>query len=125
VPIHRAPNSTPDVLAEAELLDTTGGSSLRLRFPGPFEGRVVTWEATLVALAAPEGCAGMGGPGENFIEIGEDGPSGVPIRVGLQVARIDRPTVRKAIIMIRRYKRLRRGRHGYGAGRSPSPPAEP
>jgi hypothetical protein len=34
--------------------------------------------------------------------------------VGLHVERIDPPTVRKAMIMIRRYKRLRRGRHEYG-----------
>jgi hypothetical protein len=97
-----------DVLRDVELLDAPGGTSLRLRFQGPFEGRTVIWLATLRALA------GRGGGG-NYIEIGDDLPDGIPIAVGLQVPRIDLPTVRKAVIMIRRYKRLRRGRHDYGA----------
>jgi len=118
VPTHRSPTTTADVIAETELLDAPGGSALRLRFSGPFEGRVVTWDATFLALAAPEVRAGAERSAENFIEIGEDGPSGTPIRVGLQVAQIDVPTIRKTMIMIRRYKRLRRGRHDYGADRS-------
>jgi hypothetical protein len=95
-----------DALKDVELLDAPGGTSLRLRFQGPFEGRTVTWLATLHALA--------GRGGGNYLEIGEDLPGGSPIAVGLQVPRIDLPTVRKAVIMIRRYKRLRRGRHDYG-----------
>jgi hypothetical protein len=95
-----------DILQDVELLDTPGGTSLRLRFQGPFEGRTVTWLATLHALT--------GRGGGNYIEIGEDLPGGIPIAVGLQVPRIDRPTARNAVIMIRRYKRLCRGRHEYG-----------
>jgi hypothetical protein len=119
VPKQRSLTSTVDVLTQAELLDAPGGSALRLRFPGPFEGRIVTWDATFLALATPEARAGAERSVENFIEIGEDGPNGTPIRVGLQVLRIDAPTIRKTMIMIRRYKRLRRGRHDYGADRSP------
>jgi hypothetical protein len=96
-----------DVLQDVQLLDAPGGTSLRLRFQGPFEGRTVTWLATLHALTGR-------GNSSNYIEIGEDLPGGIPIAVGLQVPRIDRPTARKAVIMIRRYKRLRRGRHEYG-----------
>ena len=120
VPTHRSPSTTADVIAETELLDAPGGSTLRLRFPGPFEGRTVTWDATFLALAAPEGHTEAATSVGNFIEIGEDGANGTPIRVGLQVARIDVPTIRKTIIMIRRYKRLCRGRHDYGAGLSPT-----
>jgi hypothetical protein len=115
VPTDRSPASRTDVLEEAELLDAPGGNALRLRFPGPFEGRTVTWDATFVALGDPEMRAGSGTSAGNFIEIGADGPNGVAIRVGLQVARIDAPTIRKTMIMIRRYRRLRRGRHDYGA----------
>lgn len=120
MPTNCFPTLTHDVLAEAELLDALGGSTLRLRFPGPFEGRTVTWDATFLALAAREGCTEAATSVGNFIEIGEDGPNGIPIRVGLQVARIDVPTIRKTIIMIRRYKRLCRGRHDYGAGLPPA-----
>jgi hypothetical protein len=40
-----------DILSEAELLDEPGGKILRLRFEGRFQGRQVTWLATLLALA--------------------------------------------------------------------------
>lgn len=102
-----------DILSEAELLDEPGGKTLRLRFEGRFEGRQVTWLATLLALAESQPTDPTGQPVTNYIEIGE-GRDTVPITVGLQVERIDPPTVRKAMIMIRRYKRLRRGRHEYG-----------
>jgi hypothetical protein len=117
--------SPADVLAEAELLDAPGGSALRLRFEGPFEGRTITWDATFVALGDPEIRAGPGTSVGNFIEIGADGANGVAIRVGLQVARIDAPTIRKTMIMLRRYKRLRRGRHDYGASPSPAASGSP
>jgi hypothetical protein len=100
-----------DILEEAELLDPPGGSRLRLRFGGPFEGRNVTWEAILIALAA-DGRSVQ----RNFIDIGEAGENGIPLTVGLNVRSIDLPTVRKAMMMIRQYKRLRRGRHEYGPG---------
>jgi len=110
-----------DILAEAELLGAPGGERLRLRFRGPFEGRTVTWDATLVALRCPEHPRPGAAPGSSFIEIGADGAAGVAITVGLQVERIDPPTARKAMIMIRRYKRLRRGRHDYGGPSSTEP----
>lgn len=110
----------PDLLDEAQVLDTPGGPRLRLRFSGPFEGRTVRWDASLLALCAPEFAQkALVGAEANFIEIGPDGPEGVPITVGLQVERIDAPTARKAMIMIRRYRRLRRGRIEYRSGGAP------
>jgi hypothetical protein len=103
-----------DILSEAELLDEPGGKILRLRFEGRFQGRQVTWLATLLALAEFQPTDPTRQPAPNYIEIGEAGRDAVPITVGLQVERIDPPTVRKAMIMIRRYKRLRHGRHEYG-----------
>lgn len=107
--------SSEDVLAEAELLDTPGGQSLRLRFQGRFEDRMVTWLATLHALDNRHDPATPAATAPAYIEVGTDGPDGIPVTAGLQVERIDLPTVRKAIIMIRRYKALRRGRYEYGA----------
>lgn len=109
--------SRGDLLEEAELFDAPGGESLRLRFQGRFEGRVVTWLATLHAIGNPCNTAYPGtSTTPSYIEVGADGPNGIPITAGLQVARIDLPTVRKAMIMIRGYKRLRRGRYEYGGG---------
>jgi hypothetical protein len=47
----------------------------------------------------------------------------VPLRVGLDLQRIDRPAIEKMIIMIRNYRNLRYGRHEYGEARTPVSPA--
>lgn len=100
--------------ADYETLEPVGGDRLRLRFEGPFEGRVVTWNATFVTLrrlAAEQ-------PDKvwrNFIDIGEPAGDSAPLTVGLNVERFDQRTITMAVMMVRRYKRLRRGRHEYGA----------
>lgn len=84
-----------------------GGDSLRLRFIGRYQEREVVWDAELIALSGD-------GAAAQFLDIGAPGPRGVPIRIGLGVPCIDRPTVLKTIIMVRNYKRLRPGRHEFG-----------
>ena len=81
---------------------------VRLRFTGPFEGDDVVWDCELVALQTGVPC---------YIEIGEPTARGVPLRVGLNLARIDRPAILKTTVMIRNYRRLRRGRHEFGGAR--------
>ncbi len=112
VPSRRNPSPAGSVLDEAELRDPPDGEVLRLRFKGPFEGRQVTWNATLRALGASRG-TDQADASANFIDVGDDTPDGITLTVGLAVERIDLATVRNAIIMIRRYKRLRRGRHAW------------
>lgn len=97
-----------------ELIDTPGGQTLRLRFAGPFEGGVTRWDATLYTPDAWATARGEGKTERNIIEIGAAGVDGIRLNICLQVKSIDLPTVRKAVIMIRRYKRLQRGRHEYG-----------
>jgi hypothetical protein len=92
-----------------EWLDPPGGTRLRLRFSGPWQGKEVRWDATFVALATPDGQHP-----QSCIEIGPAGEQGVALTVGLPVACLDLPTVQKTIIMIRRYKRLQPGRHQFG-----------
>lgn len=87
---------------------SSGGASARLRFIGRFQAEEVVWDAELIALAATEGGAAQ------FLDIGAPTARGIPIRIGLGVACIDRPTVIKTIIMVRNYKRLRQGRHEFG-----------
>lgn len=101
-----------DVANEAALLDPVGGVSLRLRFVGPFEGQTVTWNATFKALCANRGHEESQ---PNYIDIGETTAEGITLTVGLNVSQIDLPTMRKTMMMIRQYKRLRRGRHEYGS----------
>lgn len=93
-----------------ELLDTAAdGTQAHIRFRGPFEGREVTWDARLHALRAPRPAARR-----PFFEISSPRRNGIPIRIGLDVGRLDAPTLHKAVIMVRQYKRLRRGRHEFG-----------
>lgn len=94
-----------------EPLGPLGGPELHLRFRGPFEGRDILWDARFVSRRH---C----GATANAVDIGEDGPAGRTLTVVLDVHCFDAPTVRKAIIMVRQYKRLRPGRHDFG--RTPS-----
>jgi hypothetical protein len=88
--------------------DAPGGRRARLRFIGRYQDREVVWDAELIALAAD------GGTAAQFLDIGEPGARGIPIRIGLGVPCIDRPTLLKTIIMVRNYKRLHPGRHEFG-----------
>jgi hypothetical protein len=90
--------------------------SAHVRFSGRFQGQPVVWDCEFVTLAAEQATGRAGGTQglRNFIEIGEAGERGLPLRVGLALARVDRPAIEKMIIMIRNYKRLHPGRHEYG-----------
>lgn len=103
-----------DILDDALLLDPPGGGRLCLRFAGRFEGEEVLWDACLMTRAEWQHLHPEERGIRNFIEIGDMGGDGHRLRVVLDVERIDLPTVRKAMLMIRQYKRLRRGRHDFG-----------
>jgi hypothetical protein len=101
------------------LLEQADDQRAQLRFCGALLGQTVVWNCEFVTLAAEQADRGQrraaAAPAlRNFIEVGEPGPQGVPLRVGLAVARIDQPAIEKMIIMIRNYKRLQPGRHEYG-----------
>lgn len=96
-------NPTPDY----QPLTPLGGPELRLRFRGPFEGQEVLWDAHFITRRHH-------GATYNYIDIGAEGTQGRQLTVVLDVHCFDAPTVHKAIIMVRQYKRLRRGRHAFG-----------
>lgn len=102
-----------DLLEEVTLLDEPGGESLRCRFLGPFEGKEVEWHATLYTPAGWSNWKDTAPPSQNIIEIPTGGDTAT-IDLCLKVAAIDLPTVRKAVMMVRQYKRLQRGTHRYG-----------
>ena len=100
----RAELAGADFVAVTEL----DGPAARIRFIGRFQNEDVVWDAHLVALASLDPEA------PQFLEIDPPDAHGVPIRIGLNVPRIDRPTVMKTLIMVRNYKLLRAGRHEFG-----------
>ena len=103
------------------MLSQPGGQAAQVRFTGCFEGKRVVWDCQFTTLAYRAAQSSYSiEPGSTpteccFIDIGQPGSNGVPLRVGLQLACIDIPAIRKMIIMIRNYKYLRRGRHEFTA----------
>ncbi len=98
-------------------LSALPGTRVRVRFLGPFEGREQLWDMTLCTLDrywADCGDADRPSHGRLFFEIGEAVDGARSIVVGLSVPSIDEATVRKAIIMVRNYRRLQVGRHEWG-----------
>ena len=80
-----------------------------IRFDGRFEGRPVVWDAEILALrtqAAPSVAP--------YLEVGATGANGRRLSVGLDVDTLDAATLLKAVILVRNYKRLRRGRLLFG-----------
>lgn len=88
-----------------------------IRFTGPFEGKTILWDASVMTLPHyRESAPGTGTvqARRQFIEVGPAQGRLRRLVVGLNVSRIDTPVLLKTIIMVRQYKRLRRGRHEYG-----------
>lgn len=88
-----------------------------IRFTGQFEGRTTLWDATVMTLAHYRELACADSTHRvlrQFIEVGPERQQLRSILVGLNVAQIDTPVLLKTIIMVRKYKRLGRGRHEYG-----------
>lgn len=109
-----------DIAAQAELLEPPGSISLRLRFSGPFQGKIVIWDATFISLATRHAGENPDDLRRNFIDIGDHTAHGIAMTVGLNVPCFDLPTIRKTMLMVRQYKRLARGRHEFGPPISPA-----
>ena len=111
---------------EYQPLTPLGGQEAHIRFPGRLQGQPVTWDARLRTLEAVY--RDMLARGEirpdqtvtlsQFLEIEPAGEGVYNLRIGLDVPRIDEPTVLKTIIMIHNYKRLQPGRHEYAPVRT-------
>lgn len=87
-----------------ELLAATPDEA-RLRFIGPFGGAEVVWEARVRRVGAGE---------SRYIAVGTRSADAIALEVGLDVAAIDEPTLRKTLVMIRQWKHLHPGRHEFG-----------
>jgi len=93
-----------------QLLEPLTANRARFRFSGTFNGQDITWEATLLAL----GTTPENGERHAYFDIGSSGPDTTPIEIGLDVAGVDDAVILRSILMVRQYKRLRRGRMTFG-----------
>lgn len=90
-------------------------------FLGPFQGHTVVWNMTVATLEYYRAAeVGSQSSAKNnlfdrpFIEILEDVEGVFSLGVGLDIAVIDEPVIKKTIIMIRNYKRLTLGKIQFG-----------
>lgn len=104
------------------LCDTTlPQSSASVLFLGRFEGKIVIWNMEVATLAhyrqldsRHTSVAQHERYELPFIEIKEGLNGSFPLRVGLDMTKIDEPVIKKTIIMIRNYKRLIIGKINFG-----------
>ena len=105
---------------EYELLTPLPASSATVRFEGPYNGKTVQWNLQLYTVEAyffnPAKHVEQvfGKTPRQFIYIGEQGDGMHDITVAMAVPKIDEQTLKKVLIMIRNYKRLRPGWHEWG-----------
>ena len=108
--------TSSDYLCASALPDT----AVFVQFLGPFQNRMVAWDATLYTLTRYY----QDHPAENistlqlcasrpFIEITPAAAGRYSHKVGHNLPTLDAPVIKKTIIMIRNYKRLRLGRFGW------------
>ena len=92
------------------------GQQAHVRFIGTYQGREVVWDCLFFTPARElkQSDSGSQKLKHNFIDIGESVACGIPLRVCLNLDRIDLSAIQKMIIMIRNYKCLRQGRHVFG-----------
>jgi predicted oxidoreductase len=95
------------------LLAEPDAGEARFTFSGKFQNQDVIWDATLLTLTRHR--AGQPAPYSAFLEIGEQTAHGRAIRVVLDIPAVDEPAILRTIVMVRQYKRLRPGRHEFGA----------
>lgn len=94
------------------LLREAGDEEARLCFTGVFEGQPVVWDCRFLTLQRAR-VLGLAAD-RDFIDIGAPGRRGLSLCVALDIPSIDEPAIRKLMIMIRNYRRLRRGRYEFG-----------
>lgn len=97
-----------------EALSPIGEQLCHIRFSGVLQQHAVIWNATLLTLAEYQRKLAITAPLQQFIEIDETDGLDQRVTIALAVDTINEPTIHKAIIMLRQYKRLNPGRHNYG-----------
>lgn len=97
-----------------ELLGACAPGHAHIAFDGSFDERDIRWDAHLMTLEHYNRLHPDTPADGRFIEIDAVSDDCANLTVCLDVRRIDHPTILKTIIMIRKYRRLRTGRHEFG-----------
>jgi len=95
-------------------------SHTTIQFTGPFHGALIIWYARIQTLEHTAASFFQQYPDKReihlrpYIQIGNTNSYGRHLTVALPVPRIDATTIQKTLIMIRKYKLLREGKHEFG-----------
>lgn len=101
------------------LLDQRSAEEWRIRFIGPFQGRDVVWHGYIRTLHNAAGSPSHATYHNDAVRIRQyiditEREDGYGLQVALNLPILDEAAILRTIIMIRKYKRLRAGRHEYG-----------
>jgi len=106
---------------EYVLLSSLPCAKTHFKFLGKFEGREVVWDTQLIALKhySNQQFVKSLQDKNSFLEIESTKKTSNPeaelkLCVGLPIKLITIPDIRKTMIMIQNYKRLKCGRHNFG-----------
>lgn len=93
-----------------ELLVPITATRAEFSFSGEFQGKPALW-----LEAQPSGYSD-----QQSIEISSENPGEYVAEVRLNITQVDLPAIRKTILMMRNYKRLRLGRHEFAGSGKPA-----
>jgi hypothetical protein len=96
------------------LQDVLPADRVRLAFAGLFNGEPVVWNACIETIESYAKHHEVSDDPQQFIDIRRENGA-YWIHIGLNVHQIDQAVIERSMIMVRNYKRLREGRHEYGA----------
>lgn len=97
-------DSPPYRLKSAE-----GEIPARLEFSGLFEGVETNWDASVWPLDTYPEALPCDRQSPQFMQIGDPHNGTTPITIGLNISELDARALLMALIMVRKYKKLRRG----------------
>lgn len=89
-------------------------TKVELQFEGKLEAEPVAWNARIWTIDEFSKLHRVTEDPNQFIDIKIVAGAHL-LEVGLNIAQIDQAAIERTIIMVRNYKRLRPGRHEYGA----------
>ncbi len=89
-----------------------------VQFSGSFAGQGLIWDAHIYTLTyyfrEIKNISAARLNSRAFLDVGDNNEHGRKIEIGLHLPYLDLPSLRKTMIMVRQYKRLKPGRYEFG-----------
>lgn len=97
------------------LIQQYNDQHIHLKFDGPFQDKIVTWDTHFFTLENYNAENGVqDADTKQFIDIESIESNSMRLTIALKIPDISHSNIQKMIIMIKQYKNLSIGRHEYG-----------